>query len=225
MAQIGPFFGGEAWLRIAWILDELRHELFTELDVAFGDRRLEGIEAGRFPTAERDVFAAHRSDADLRAAVFVEHDPAERGVLHGLGQEKQFQRGLAGSRRAADKGIAGILLIPRIPIRRGRMEIEVVGLATGGLKEREGFSPGIACGFPTREVVKGTETDEVTTGQGGLPRTQPPIAGKLCKPGTFRNDIHHRHLEAGSVLKGRPRHGARLRHLLQRRPKERHRIE
>ena len=97
------------------------------------------------------------------------------------------------------------------------MEIKVVGLAAGGLKERQGFAPGIAFGFAAREIVERTEAHEIARGERGFARSHPPIAGQLSEPGAFRNDIHHSHLEAWSVLKGRPCQRAGFRDVLQRR--------
>jgi hypothetical protein len=212
MADLALLLRGEQWNLVTRLLHELGHELFAELPVVGVGFELQGIEAGRHAAFERLIRPAHGPDADLRTAIFVEDHAAEALVLGGEGQERQFERGLAHAGAATDKGVARILLVARIPILRGHVEIEIVGLAARGLEQGQGFAPGIARSFATGEVVKRTEADKVPAGDDGFAWPQTPVARDLCEPGTFGDHIDPRHLEPRPVLKDGPGVGERGAH-------------
>ena len=131
--------------------DELPDQFAQEGEVRRCElQRLERRAAGRDAVAERQISSAGGTDENLGAAVLVEEHISCAEPL-GLRQQEILNDGFAGSRRAADEGIAEVAVMERKVERR----------AGRGLEHRNRRSPMVAVGLSDRIGVERGECREI----------------------------------------------------------------
>ena len=168
-----------------------------EKDVRRSRRQLQRVEAGRRAAAERQILSPERANQNLEASILVEHDL--RHVLPAEHRNHEADEdGLAGSGRAADQRMSGVLAAAAVRIGRiARMEREVVRRARRGHEHGERLAPVIAARAAARIVVKRGHRREIARRDRRLAWPVREISGQLRPERGFQRKVLARDQHAG----------------------------
>ncbi len=132
------------------------------MDICLCIFALEGVEAGRLTAFQRHISTAASSDEDFGTTVFIEEeDSGFRIVFLYLAEEEVDKCRFTGTGLTNNHGVGNGFLTFGIFTFKGCMEVKVVGLTIGCLKNGNALPPWVALTFTNGKVVKRTEAQEI----------------------------------------------------------------
>ena len=132
------------------------------MDICLCIFALEGVKASRLTAFQRHISTAASSDKDFGTTVFIEEEDGRLGIVLLYLAEKEVDKcRFTGTRLTDNHGVGNGFFTFGIFAFKGCMEVEIVGLAIGRLKNGNALPPWIAFTFTSGKVVKRTKAQEI----------------------------------------------------------------